>query len=97
MLLGRNLAEILIARRTDEGKMAMPLDHARHERHAAAVDDLGAVAANLPMTARDRGDAVIFDEHVGRIALVVFAVPHLRVHNQKGHGAHPPFRAGALG
>ena len=54
MLLGRNLAEILIARRTDEGKMAMPLDHARHERHAAAVDDLGAVAANLPVAARDR-------------------------------------------
>jgi hypothetical protein len=54
MLLGWNLAEILIARRPDEGEMAMPLDHARHERHGGAVDDLGAVAANLPVAARDR-------------------------------------------
>ena len=90
MLFGRNLAEILVARRADERQMAMALDHARHQGHAAAVDDLGAVAANLPLTARDRGDAVMFDQHLGRIALVVLAIPDLRVHNQIGHRVHPP-------
>src|SRR5271163_322056 len=91
MLFGRNLAEILVARRADERQMAMALDHARHQGHAAAVDDLDAVAANLPLTARDRGDAVMFDQHLGRIALVVLAIPDLRVHNQIGHRVHPPF------
>ncbi len=92
MLLRRDLAEVLIARRPDEGEMAMPLHHAWHKGHSAAVDDLRAVAANLPMTARDRGDAVIFDQHLGWIALIVLAVPNLGVHNKKGHGAHPPSR-----
>ena len=90
MLLGRDLAEVLIARRADERQMAMALDHARHQGHAAAVDDLGAVAANLSFVPRDRGDAVLFDQHVGRIALVVLAVPDLGVRNQKGHRGQPP-------
>jgi len=92
MLLGRDLAEVLIARRPDEREMAMPLHHAWHKGHSAAVDDLRPVAANLPMTARDRGDAAIFDQHVGWIALIVLAVPNLRVRNKKGHGARPPSR-----
>ena len=85
MLFGRNLAEVLIAGRADEGEMAMTLDHARHQGHAASVDDLGAVAAKLAFVARDRGDAVMLDQHLGRITLIVLAIPDLRVLNQKGH------------
>ena len=91
VLLGRDFAEVLVAGRADEGEMAMALDQARHQGHAAAVDDLGAVAANLSLVPRDRGDAVVFDQHLGRIALVILAIPDLRVHNQKRHRVHPPF------
>ena len=90
VLFGRNFAEILVAHRTGEGEMAMAFDHARHQRHACRRRSPRRRRGEFVLAARDRGDAVTFDQHLGRIALVVFAVPDLRVLNQKGHRVHPP-------
>src|SRR6185312_12847162 len=97
MLLGRNLAEVLFAQRIDEREMAMALDHARHQRHAAAVDRRDAVPLNLIVAACDRRDAVVLDEDLARIALVVLAVPDLHVGEKIGHRRRPPPRRAASG
>ena len=47
MFLRRDLAEVLVARRADEGKVAVALDHARHQELALAVDHLGAAFSLL--------------------------------------------------
>ena len=76
MLLRRDFAEVLVAGRTDEGKVAVALDHARHQELPLPVDDvIGILAADDLAASRDRPDAVAFDEDLAWIGLVIDAVP----------------------
>ena len=76
MLFRRDFAEILVARRADEGEVAMALDHAGHQELPLRVDRLRrALAADRVLAARQRLDAVPFHHHLARIGGVVDAVP----------------------
>ena len=78
--LRRDLAEILVAARTDEGEVAMALDEAGHQRLAAAVDRLGrGLGADLVPAQRHLGDPVAGDQNLAGIAIVAIAVPYLHV------------------
>jgi len=49
--------------------MGMRLDHARHQRRAAAIDDGDVVTREARGTGADLGDAVAFDEYLAAIRL----------------------------
>ena len=84
VLLGRDFPEILVSRRTNERKVAVAFDHAGHEELPLPVDGLlRAFAADHLAAAGDRLDAVLFDDHLARIGLVVHAVPNRDVSEQE--------------
>ena len=67
VLLGRQFAELGRARNTSEADVAMALGHARHQRHALAVDrPLGLLARDLVPALGDLGDPIGADQDLAR-------------------------------
>ncbi len=75
VLLDRDLAELLELHEVGVGDVGMGLDHARHERVTATVDDFCVAAIERARRAHG-ANAVAFDEHVGGDGWRPFAVEH---------------------
>ena len=88
MFFGWYLAEILIAGRADEGKVAMPLDESRHKKLPVPIDDLSGVLTGYGVESpRDGLDAIVLDDDFAWIFLVVDAVPNGHIAKKIGrHG-----------
>ena len=92
VLLGRNFAQRLEARRVGEARMGVRFDQARHQRRAAAVDLLGAGGADRLARLRDRLDAVAVDQHLAAERRAAATVDHRHVPEQRlCHRICPPF------
>ena len=88
VLFGRDLAELLQADEVVVRDMGVRLGQAGHQRAAGAVEDLAAVARDLVPAARDRLDAVAFDQHLAGIDVVACPVEDAHVREQlRLHGA----------
>src|SRR5258707_11206060 len=93
MFLRRDLAEILVAQRADEGKMAMSFDEAGHQCETPGVYRLRrSLGADLALSSGDLGNSIPNDKHLAGVAVIRFAVPNLHVSEQIGrHRLLPRF------
>jgi hypothetical protein len=96
--LGRNDAELRRGMDAGKGGMAVPLDHAGHQRHAGAVDDGGRFGGNGLAAPGDRRDPLAFDRNVAREHFRGFAVEDGRIPDHDAvHDKPPPcFCAGIV-
>ena len=80
VLLRRDLAEVLVAQRTDEGKMAMPFDEAGHQCETRGVYRLRRrLGADLTLSSGDLRNSIPNDKNLPRVPVIRFAVPNLNV------------------
>ena len=93
VLLRRDLAEVLVAQRANEGKVAMPFDEAGHQCEPRGVYRLRRrLGADLALSPGDLGNSIPNDKNLAGIAVIRFAVPNLNVPEQIGrHRLLPRF------
>ena len=76
MLLGRDLAQILVPCGSNEAEVAVALDHAGHQGASRPVDHVPRAAlVDMVSAARDRRDPVSFDQHLAGAGGVLDTVP----------------------
>src|SRR5262249_13951899 len=85
VILRRDLAQRRAARRVDEGKMGVPLDHAGHQELARRVDALGTVGREALRLRHDRGNALVFDQNLCGEWWSAGARPHPGTIDQQAH------------
>ncbi len=91
VLLRRDLAEVLVAQRADEGKMAMPFDEAGHQCETPGVYRLRRrLGADLTLSSGDLGNSIPDDKNLAGVAVIRFAVPNLHVSEKIGRHRDPP-------
>lgn len=80
VFLGWNFTKVLVACRTDKGKVAVTLNHARHQELAVAVDHVQGtlLVDGLGATGHCRY-AIVLDEDLTRIGFIIHPVPDCEI------------------